>query len=203
MDQQQCGDMDDDDHDQKMAEKGDDKGINPERLEQEMEEEQALDADSDDENLEGLDEAGKKIHRSLQGKPAEVEEKDEEDQDQDQDQKEGRGEEDKPKKVSKKRHEPISIKISLAQKPAAAPATSLGKRAAAEAGDGAGQAAKKVKTEGGASGGIEARVRAAIQMDKEMSIKKLLNVLGVKKGTQEAKDEFMQVVKRICSASAP
>jgi hypothetical protein len=208
MDQQQCGDIDDDDYDQKNAEKGDDKAVNAELLEKELEQEEGLEGDSEDDDpeRENLDAAGKDTKRMLEGKPRKNDEDDDEDEEQEQDQKEGKEEEDKPKKASKKKHETIpTIKISLAQKPSAAASSSLGKRATAEAADGAGQAVKKVKTEGGggggASGGIEARVRTAIQMDKNMSIKKLMNLLGIKKSTPEVKADFTEVVKRICQAS--
>ena len=83
MDQQQCGDIDDDDYDQHLAAAGDDVAINPAQIEAELEEERPqMNPDSEEEEAEqeNLDDDGKKIWRIQKGKPK-VEEKEQHESD--------------------------------------------------------------------------------------------------------------------------
>lgn len=154
--QDQCGDIDDDDHDNKMAEKGDVAGVDPMRLQAEIEEEEKpeMQSDSEDdqeaEENQKLDDAGKETKRILEGKPKKDKDSEDGKDSEDEQPPANEGENgDTRKKESKKKPEKIILKIPNPSG-AAKPASSLGKRSTAEAGAGAGAgaaAAKKVKTE--------------------------------------------------------
>lgn len=236
MDQQQCGDIDDEDYDQQLAAAGDDVAINPAQIQAELEEERPeMKSDSEEEEgqegldeegkrLDGLDEEGKRMARIISGKPGKEKDKeqDEEGESDDQQAKDEDENGETRKKEAKKKPEKIIIRMPKAvisqpggQKPGAggggggassgSSSSALGKRSTADASSvgGGASAAKKVKTEGdaGPARQLEEHVRAAMTADSKMCVRKLMDLLEIKKKPKETQSHFSEIVKKLCLAT--
>jgi len=226
MDCQQCGDIDDDDYDNKMAAAGDDLAVAPDALAKELEEEvpeENLNEMSDsegeeDDDKKDMDEDGRKMNRMLQGKPAEeaknVQMSDDEEE-------EGKKPADAPQASKKSKKDTVgSVKIKIkapevkeepgTKRPAASgasdtgPAAKKAKTAGAAAGAGAGTAASASApaAAGAGAGTITAEdVRNAIRKDPEMTMKKLVAVFNANSFQGAEKAAFLAAVKEAAAGT--
>mmetsp|Transcript_18670 Transcript_18670/g.29101 ORF Transcript_18670/g.29101 Transcript_18670/m.29101 type:complete len:452 (-) Transcript_18670:1142-2497(-) len=202
MDAQQCGDIDDDDYDQKMAAAGDDLALAAEEIIRHIDgeedaPEETLKSDSEDEGEDAMDQDGKKMDRLLKGKPApEMEIEDLKDEEKPSPSKDKMEIEDKLPSLGEKSS---GLKITI-PKQVLPP-----KRPADTAAPGQNPAKRPKPAVAGVSGGQiwtkcppPSEFRKYVGQTKDVSLKNLIAKFNVKQYPQEEQNKFKKILSEHC-----